>query len=103
MSIVTIDPAKAALAAQSRLSAAVQTHLDATARARSYNSALSCVSYVDSTVAQYRTEATAMRDWRDAVWQRCYELLAEVQAGQRPIPSEQELIALLPTILWPQS
>lgn len=103
MSIVTIDPTKAASTAQARLSAAVQAHLDATARARSYDSALSCVSYVDSTVAQYRTEATAMRDWRDAVWQRCYELLAEIQAGQRPIPSEQELIALLPTILWPQS
>jgi hypothetical protein len=86
---------------QARLSAAIQAHLDAAARARSYDSALSCVSYIDSTVTTYRAEATAMRDWRDAVWLRCYELLAEVQAGTRPIPTESELIALLPAIVWP--
>jgi len=100
VSIVTIDAAKASAAAQTRLSAAVQAHLDATARARSYDSALSCVSYIDSTVAQYRAEAATMRDWRDAVWLRCYELLAEVQAGTRPVPTESELIALLPVIQW---
>jgi hypothetical protein len=38
-----------------------------------------------------------MRDWRDAVWLRCYEVLAEVQAGTRPVPTEAELIALLPS------
>jgi len=100
MSIVTVNSAKASAAAQARLSAAVQAHLDATARARSYDSALSCVSYIDSTVAAYRAEATTMRDWRDAVWLRCYELLAEVQAGTRPVPTESELIALLPVIQW---
>jgi hypothetical protein len=101
VSIVTVDPIKAFAAAQVRLSAAVQPHLDATARARSYDSALSCVSYIDSTVTTYQAEAAAMRDWRDAVWLRCYELLAEVQAGTRPIPTESELIALLPAIVWP--
>jgi len=100
VTIVTIDAAKASAAAQARLSAAVQAHLDATARARSYDSALSCVSYLDSTVAQYRAEATTMRDWRDAVWLRCYELLAEVQAGTRPVPTEAQLLALLPAIDW---
>lgn len=101
MSIISIDPTKAFASAQAQLTVAVQAYLDATARARSYDSALSCVSYIDSTVAVYRAESAAMRDWRDAVWQRCYELLAEVQAGTRPIPTESELIALLPTIIWP--
>jgi hypothetical protein len=82
------------------LSAAVQAHINATARSQGYDSALSCVSYITSTVATYRTEAATMRDWRDAVWTRCYELLAEVQAGTRPIPTESELIALLPRIGW---
>ena len=100
MSIVTIDPVKASAAAQTRLSAAVQAHVDATARSQGYDSALSCVSYIDSTVATYRAEAATMRDWRDAVWTRCYELLAEVQAGTRPVPTESELIALLPRIGW---
>jgi hypothetical protein len=97
---VTPDPYIPPQPTQATLSAAVQAHLDATARARSYDSALSCVSYIDSTVTTYRAEAAAMRDWRDAVWTRCYELLAEVQAGTRPIPTESELIALLPAIQW---
>ena len=97
----TPDPYIPPQPTQETLSAAVQAHLDATARARTYDSALSCVSYIDSTVTTYRAEAAAMRDWRDAVWLRCYELLAEVQAGTRPIPTESELIALLPAIVWP--
>ena len=84
--------------AQTTLAAAVQGHLDATARAKGYDSALSCVTYINSTVPQYKAEATAMRDWRDAVWLRCYEVLAEVQAGARAVPTEAQLIALLPSI-----
>jgi hypothetical protein len=83
------------------LAAAVQTHLDTTARARGYDSALSCVSYLGSTVSAFAADAIAMRDWRDAVWLLCEETLAEVQAGQRPVPTEQELLATLPPIYWP--
>jgi hypothetical protein len=97
---IRIDPAKAAEEAQARLTEAVQAHLDATARSRGYDSALSCVSYIDSTVAAYRVEATAMRDWRDAVWVRCIAVMDEVKLGQRPIPTEAQLLALLPTITW---
>ena len=56
------------------------------------------MTYINSTVPQYKAEATTMRDWRDAVWLRCYEVLAEVQAGARPVPTEAQLIALLPSI-----
>ena len=94
---ITPDPYIPPQATPAALAVAVQGHLDATARAKGYDSALSCVSYLDSTVATYRAEATAMRDWRDAVWLRCYEVLAEVQAGTRPVPTEAELIALLPS------
>jgi hypothetical protein len=93
----TPDPHIPPQPTQATLAAAVQGHLDATARAKGYDSALSCVTYINSTVPQYKAEATAMRDWRDAVWLRCYEVLAEVQAGTRPVPTEAELIALLPS------
>ena len=91
------DPYTPLQPTQATLAAAVQGHLDATARAKGYDSALSCVTYINSTVPQYKAEATAMRDWRDAVWLRCYEVLAEVQAGTHPVPTEAELIALLPS------
>jgi hypothetical protein len=97
---IAIDPVRAAARAQERLTTAVQSHLDATARARGYDSALSCVTYLDSTVPAYKAEATAMKLWRDAVWVRCITLMGEVKAGQRPIPTESQLIALLPVIAW---
>jgi hypothetical protein len=100
VSVIAIDQGKLLATAREKAAAVVQAHLDATARAKGYDSALSCVSYIDSTVASYRTEATKMRDWRDAVWMRCYALMAEVQAGTRPIPNEEELVALLPPIQW---
>ena len=34
-----------------------------------------------------------MRQLRSLAWARCYEILAQVQAGQRSIPTEEELIA----------
>lgn len=95
---ITIDSVGFAQHAQEMLGRAVQEHLDATARSKGYDSALSCVSYIDSTVEQYRTEATAMRDWRDAVWAACYQIMLEVQAGTRPMPSKEVLISLLPKI-----
>ncbi len=95
---ITPDPYISPQGTQATLAAAVQGHLDATARAKGYDSALSCVTYINSTVPQYKAEATAMRDWRDAVWLRCYEVLAEVQAGARAVPTEAQLIALLPSI-----
>ncbi len=83
------------------LAAAVQAHLDTTARARGYNDALSCVSYLASTVDAFRADAIVMRDWRDAVWLFCENVLEETKAGQRPVPTEQELLAMLPAITWP--
>lgn len=41
----------------------------------------------------------SFRAWRSAVWARGYEILAQVQAGERTIPTEAELIAELPELV----
>lgn len=84
---------------QAALTAAVQSHLDATARAKGYDSLLSAVSYVGSPV--FGSEAVVFRDWRDAVWGRCYEVEAAVQAGARPLPTVAEVIGELPGLVLP--
>lgn len=82
------------------LKAAVQAHLDSTVQTRNYNGILSCCSYVSSTDSVFAAEGAAALAWRDAVWRYCYNVLADYEAGLRPLPTAEELIAALPTLNW---
>ncbi|KRE22563.1 hypothetical protein ASE66_25570 [Bosea sp. Root483D1] len=81
---------------------AIQSHLDATARQRNYDGALTCSSYVNSTNPGWAIEALAFVTWRDAVWTYAYAEFGKVQSGEREQPSVAEILAELPTIVWPQ-
>ena len=84
---------------QSQLTDAVQRLLDSKARELLYDSCLSVCSYIDTGVAKFDAEGRAFRAWRSAVWAKGYEILAQVQAGQRAIPTEEQLIAELPKLV----
>lgn len=87
--------AQAAFMAQ--IQQAVDAHVEATAKARGYNGAAHCASYVASTVQAWAAEATAFVAWRDAVW------LAVFAGMDEPVPATAEdLIAALPQIEWPE-
>ncbi|MGO4670097.1 hypothetical protein [Bosea sp. 2RAB26] len=81
--------------------AAIQAHVDATAQQRSYDSGITCASYVNSTVPEWAAQAAAFVAWRDAVWAHAYTELAKVEGGQRPLPSVAAIIFELPAIAWP--
>ena len=84
---------------QARLTDAVQHVLDSKAQELNYDSCLSVCSYIDTGVPKFDAEGKAFRAWRSAVWAKGYEILAQVQAGQRAIPTEAELIAELPQLV----
>lgn len=81
--------------------AAIQSHIDATARAREYNDGVTCASYVASTITTWAADAAAFVAWRDAVWLSAYQTLAAVQSGQQQPPTIEALISGLPVITWP--
>lgn len=84
---------------QKQLTNAVQRVLDNKAQELNYDNCLSVCSYIDTGVPKFDAEGKAFRAWRSAVWAKGYEILAQVQAGQRAIPTEAELIAELPQLV----
>ena len=76
----------------------VQSYLDTTAQTRGYDGILSLCTYVTSTNTTFAKEGQIGVVWRDAVWSKCYEILAEVQAGTREAPTD--IIGELPIINW---
>lgn len=84
---------------QKQLTDAVQHVLDSKAKELLYDNCLSVCSYIDTGVPKFDAEGRAFRSWRSQVWAKGYEILAQVQAGERGIPTEAELIAELPELV----
>ena len=81
---------------------AVQAHIDATARARDYDSGVSLASYVGDPNATWASEAAAFVAWRSSVWAFVFNWLSEIDAGtQAPPESAEALVAALPEMEWP--
>lgn len=91
-------PEEQAAALQKHYTDLIQRLLDAEAQKLGYDNCNSVCTYVDTGVAKFDAEGMAFRKWRSAVWAMGYELLAEVQAGTRPVPTEEELVELLPQL-----
>ena len=81
----------------------VQIYMDGVAKGLSYDNIANAVTYAEEpSVPKFQAEGQALRAWRSLVWAKCYEILAEVEAGTRPIPSDSELIAALPALQLPE-
>lgn len=81
---------------------AIQQRLDTFAQTRNYDSILSACTYATSTVPKFKTEGQACVNLRDATWAAAYQILADVQAGDRPMPASiADIEADLPAAVWP--
>jgi hypothetical protein len=79
----------------------VQSYIDSKARAKGYDSGLSCVSYVGDSNSQFDSEATQFKAWRSLVWLGCNNILSSVQSGARTAPQTiDDLINELPEAPW---
>jgi hypothetical protein len=83
--------------------ALVQSHMDEQARTLGYDGISNAITYADEpAVEKFQNEGRAFRTWRSLVWEKCYAIFDDVQAGARQIPTDQELIAELPALQLPQ-
>ena len=81
---------------------ATQARLDAFAQQRNYDGILSACSYATSTVPKFQAEGQCCVQARDATWAALYAILAQVEAGDRPLPQGYaELEAELQVLAWP--
>lgn len=77
---------------------AVQSRLDTAAQNRGYDGILSMVSYAGDQHPKFGPEGGAAKSWRTACWAKCYEILAAVESGARPMPTVAELLAEMPAL-----
>jgi hypothetical protein len=77
---------------------AVQSHLDSKAQERNYDNIVSACSYAGAP-NPFQAEGSAFVSWRGDVWAACYQIMGEVQGGQRPAPTIVGLIAELPELV----
>lgn len=87
---------------KAEITAAVQQRLDDFARTRNYDGVLSACTYATSTNAQFASEGQYCVTARDNTWAKLYQIMAEVEAGTRPMPTGYtDIEAELPALVWP--
>jgi len=98
-------PQELAIAQADLLSAVVdatQARLDSFAQTRNYDGILSLCTYATSPTAKFAIEGQYGVEARDATWAKLYDILAEVQAGTRPVPTGfLDVEPELPALVWP--
>lgn len=91
--VIPETPEQAAI----RLEFALDAHIDSVAKSYKYESIRTMVTYASSTHPTFGSEGRAAVKFRDACYDKAIKIQADVQDGLRPIPSEAELIAEMPT------
>lgn len=92
----------AALALKQSIVDATQKRLDDFARTRNYDGILSACTYATSSVPKFQTEGQYCVNARDNTWATLYQMLAEVEAGTRPVPGGfEDIEGELPVLAWP--
>lgn len=80
---------------------AAQVRLDEFARTRNYDSILSAITYANDPNPKFKSEALQCIKLRSQTWATLYALMAEVEAGNRPMPNDiDDFSGLLPELTW---
>ena len=87
---------------QTEYELAIEDLMDEKAQERRYKNADRLMVYTSSTNNRWKDEAAVFIQWRDKMFAYCYQVLSDVAAGKRIVPTVQELLNELPEIVWPE-
>lgn len=87
---------------QAQYIAALDAHIDAKARARGYDSRVTCALRAGYP-GPFQAEGQAFAQWMDACYATGQQALAAVLAGQRPMPTTEAFFDELPPMVWPEA
>jgi len=90
-------------ALQDSIVSAVEQRLNDFAKTRGYDDIKSASDYAaQNAVPKFQVEGQYALNQRAATWAKLYQMLAEVEAGTRPVPSGYDDIkSELPELVWP--
>lgn len=95
-------PALEAERVKQEIVTSTQQRLDTFAKTRNYDGVLSLCTYASSPNAKFQAEGQYGVEARDATWSKLLDILAEVEAGTRPMPTGYaEIEPELPPLVWP--
>lgn len=78
-----------------------QLRLDAFARTRNYDNILSACTYATDPSPIFSVEGQRCVELRSITWSTLYQILAEVEAGTRPVPTGfTDIESDLPELTW---
>jgi hypothetical protein len=81
---------------------AIQLEMDIQAKLKGYDNILSASTYaVQSQGTHFQAEGAAFVEWRTKVWAEAYAVLADVEAGLKPLPTASESVAAMPILVLP--
>lgn len=98
--VVLIDPEETSKSDKLRsIESYVQKHINTVCKSYGYDSIISAVTYADEpSVPKFQQEGQAFRAWRSKVWDKCYQLLSDWEAGAIEEQTPQQVIAQLPQL-----
>ena len=81
-----------------RLESVVDRYLDTQAQSLRYDSIKTIVTYRDDENPKFKAEGVAGYKLRSVVYTKSIQIMNDVVAGNRPVPTETQLLAEMPAI-----
>lgn len=80
----------------------IDNHINAVAQAKGYDNRITASLRAAATDSPWYAEGVAFVSWMDSCYAQCYVIQAEIETCQRNTPNDDEFLAEMPEMVWPE-